>query len=735
MKLVKPGRSSTRVLLLVTVVLGLLLAYVIPASASHPEVSLPGSNFEIDTDANLKVDDPTPSTDWAGVTEIRKADTTSGPTDESFGQGTKEDTALPTVVDGSIPPNKSDLKFFGLYQEGGSTSGFLNLYWSRVQEPQGTTNMDFEFNQERAAADQGNGVTPLRTAGDLLVIYDLAQGGTRPVLSIREWTGSAWGPATNLTDSGKATGSINTSPIPAADADGLGAHSARTFGEAQLDLSAIFDPNVCESFGSAYLKSRSSDSFTAALKDFVPPQAITLSNCGSVRITKTDDATPPNPLAGAEFTLYKDNDPTGGTRGPEDTITTQTCTTDATGICEILNVLQGQYWVVETKTPANHDTAADQHLTVVANEQVPLPFVNVRQPGSVKITKLDDATPPNPLAGAEFTLYTDNDPTGGTRGAEDTVTTKTCTTGADGTCEILNVVPGEYWVVETVTPTGHDTAADQHVTVKANEQVSVTFVNVRQLGSVKITKTDDATPGNPLAGAEFTLFEDNAPTGGTRGDEDIATNKTCTTDADGTCTITGVLPGQYWVVETKTPANHDTAADQHLTVTANEQASVTFVDPRHRGAILVTKTRKHATSGPGDHPQEGVEFTVNGVTKATDTNGKACFDGLLFDDYTVHETTPAGYKGEADKTVTVNNKAACADDPYVGETVSFSNTPLSNITVSFESQVPGGTAATIECASLTTDPADATPNVFDDLSETFKDLEPGTYTCTVVVDP
>jgi Prealbumin-like fold domain len=735
MRLARSRPSQVRALLLVTVVLGLVFAYVIPASASHPEVSLAGSNFEIDTDANLKVDDSTPSIDWAGVAETRKADTTSGPTDESFGQGTKEDTAIPTVVDGSIPPNKSDLKFFGLYQEGGSTSGFLNLYWSRVQEPQGTTNMDFEFNQKRAAAGQGNGVTPLRTAGDLLIIYDLAQGGTRPVLSIREWTGSAWGPATNLSDSGKATGSINTSPIPAAEADGLGAHSARTFGEAQLDLSAIFDPNVCESFGSAYLKSRSSDSFTAALKDFVPPQAITLSNCGSVKIKKTDDASPANPLAGAEFTLYEDNAPTGGTRGAEDTITTQTCTTGTDGTCEIVNVLQGQYWVVETKTPPNHDTAADQRLAVVATEQVSLTFVNPRQPGSVKITKLDDATPPNPLAGAEFTLYEDNAPTGGTRGTEDTITTKTCTTGTDGTCEILDVVPGEYWVVETVTPTGHDSAADQHVTVKANEQVSVTFVNVRQLGSVKITKTDDASPPNPLAGAEFTLYEDNPPTGGTRGAEDLATNKTCTTDADGTCTITGVLPGQYWVVETVTPANHDTAADQHVTVNANEQASVSFVDPRHRGAILVTKTRKHAASGPGDHPQAGVEFTINGVTKTTDANGQACFDGLLFGDYTVHETTPTGYKGEADKTVTVNNKAACSDDPYVGETVSFHNTPLSNITVSFESQVPGGTASTINCTGLTATPADATPSAFDDISETFKDLVPGTYTCTVVVDP
>jgi uncharacterized surface anchored protein len=217
-------------------------------------------------------------------------------------------------------------------------------------------------------------------------------------------------------------------------------------------------------------------------------------------------------------------------------------------------------------------------------------------------------------------------------------------------------------VLETVTPAGHDSAADQHVTVKANEQVSVTFVNVRQLGSVKITKLDDASPPNPLAGAEFTLYEDTPPIAGPppHGTEDIATNKTCTTDANGTCTITGVLPGPYWVVETKTPPNHDSAADQHVTVNANEQTLVAFVDPRHRGAILITKTRKHAADGSGDHPHAGVDFTVNGVTKTTDANGQACFDNLLFGDYTVHEVTPAGYKGEADKTVTVNNKASCA---------------------------------------------------------------------------
>jgi uncharacterized surface anchored protein len=498
--------------------------------ASHPEVSLSGSNFEIDTDANLKVDDAAPSIDWANVNENRKQDTTSGPTDESFGQGTKEDTAVPTVVDGGIPPNKSDLKFFGVYQEGNTATGFLNLFWSRVQDPTGTTNMDFEFNQSSTAS--ANGITPVRTAGDLLITYDLSNGGVNPTLSKRTWTGSAWGTSTALVGGTNASGSINTSAIPAADSDGLGGQSARTFGEAQIRLSSIFtNPTICQSFGSAYLKSRSSDQFNSALKDFVPPTAVNISNCGSVKIIKTDDG------------------------------------------------------------------------------------------------------------------------------------------------------------------------------------------------------------GAALAGAEFTLYKDNAPIGGSRGAEDTATALKCTTAANGQCTIVNVLQGEYWVVETVTPAGYETAADQHATVTADVTVELTFVDLRARGAIEVTKVRKHAADGSGDHPHAGVNFTVNGVTKATDANGKACFDNLLFDSYTVHETTPAGYAGEADKTVTVDNKAACADSPYVGETVTFTNTPLTNITVSVDSQIDGGTASTMVCKEGTTTKASGSTGANGDGSITASNLPPGTYVCTVVVDP
>ncbi len=90
------------------------------------------------------------------------------------------------MVDGSIPPNKSDLLTFGGYLETTPTGDrFLNIYWHRVQEPNGTTNMDFEFNQSSVLSS--NGVTPVRTAGDVLIQYDLAQGGTNPQLFLSRW--------------------------------------------------------------------------------------------------------------------------------------------------------------------------------------------------------------------------------------------------------------------------------------------------------------------------------------------------------------------------------------------------------------------------------------------------------------------------------------------------------------------------------------------------------------------
>jgi hypothetical protein len=280
---------------------------------------LSGSNFEIDVNGNLKVDGTDPCIDWlAGGTGtglrpgvLAKSDKPTGSGDDSFGKGTAEDDPNPTIVTGSIPPNKSDLKVFGVYTETAGSGKFLQLFWSRVQNPSGTTNMDFELNQKFCnpaatptnCANNGSGVTPetpVRTPGDKLITYDLAKGGTVPTISIRTWTGSVWGAATVISGgaNAQALGSVNTSTISAADSDGVGPLDPFTFGEASIAFSALFPPgSQCGTFGSAYLKSRSSDSFSAELKDFIAPEQVHISNCTTLTTNATGSVTIGSPIS------------------------------------------------------------------------------------------------------------------------------------------------------------------------------------------------------------------------------------------------------------------------------------------------------------------------------------------------------------------------------------------------------------------------------------------------------
>jgi hypothetical protein len=530
----------------------LLVSSVIQAAASHGLATLSGSNFEIDNDANLKNDDGAPFVDWADLAhpngpELRATDAATGRNDDSYQGGVKEDTQCPGEVTGSIPNNKSDLLTFHVYEEAGTAGhpGFLNLAWSRVSDPSGTTLMDFEFNQSDQSCPTGP--NKVRTAGDLLIEYAIDQGGARAEISGRFWTGSAWGPVQDLDDGTAcgggpcAVGTINQSAIPAGESDGLDGKQPRTFGEAQIDLRLIFQSDECVSFGSAMLKSRSSDAFTSQLKDFIRPVSIDLQNCGNVIIRKQ---------------TIPDEDP---------------------------NVTEFGYTKSFNTSPVSSNT---------------------------------------------FTLMDD--------GVQDYENTVLFGTG--------------YTVTEDVIPANWE------------------FVSL------------DCSASS--ASTTFSILDETV---------------TFDIDAD-----TDVL-------------------------------DCTYTNRRLAGAIEITKTRKHAAAGSGDHPHAGVDFAItgNGVNQTVTTNaqGVACLDGLAFGDYTVTEQVPAGYvSDDAEKGVTVNATSTCGDGNEA--TVSFHNTPLTNLTVSVDSQVNGGTASTIDCvvASGGTDPN-------GDGSVSATDLQPGTYTCTIVIDP
>ena len=262
-----------------------------------------GTSIEIEGDL---VDGAAAGKDWASLGSALlncasnpkvgcDLDKPTGATDDSFGQGTKEDSPVPTVVSGSIPNNKSDLLRFYVSTERFVANDFLYLAWERVQAPNGTTNMDFELNQSDQMS--ANGKTPVRTAGDILINYDLSKGGTQPTLGFHRWvtTGNAatvceasntvpcWGKGTQVLAGGASAVNLSSvvDPILAAGQSSSRTLDALTFGEASIDLqtSGIFQSNVCLNFGQAYLKSRSSDAFTSEIKDFIAPISVSVTNC------------------------------------------------------------------------------------------------------------------------------------------------------------------------------------------------------------------------------------------------------------------------------------------------------------------------------------------------------------------------------------------------------------------------------------------------------------------------
>jgi hypothetical protein len=646
-----------------------------------------------------------------------------------------------------------------------------------VQDPSGTTNMDFEFNQSNTIS--ANGVTPVRTYRDMLIQYDLSNGGTVPILFLSFWEdgtdgGTAadceaasklpcWGDKIDLSSALLATGSITLTAIPLGEADGLGALSARTFGEASIDFGEVataMGEDVCLSFGSAYLKSRSSDSFTSALKDFIAPLETNVSNCAGLRIFKQDDDVPSNLLSGAVFEVWIDDgddayeaDQDGVDDGAGGRTYNYTCTT-VNGTCSITGILAGNYWVIEVSAPPGHDLADPdkQLITIVAGgEEIQATFTNPRQPASVTINKEDDTGAP--LDGATFTLYEDKGVTGTFEPGTDTAVTpaKFCTT-VGGTCTISGILPpGDYCVDETTVPSGYTKADPQCFSLSLNQDLTLAdFVDNRQPGSVTIVKEDDA--GTALNGAAFTLYNDLGTVGtfepGT--DSAVTPAKSCTTSG-GTCTIEGVLPGEYCVDETTVPDGYVKAAAQCFSIALDQELTLPdFVDPRKLGAIKVTKTRKHkAAENPAADPHAGVSFTVtdrDGAvigSGATDANGVYCLGNVLFSQfapgdgaYVVTETVPTGYNADQanPQEVSVSQAATCGSGDEA--TLTFGNTPLTDFTISINSQIDGGTQTVISCdngAGGKTVLAAAPDN--GDGSHTATDLLPGTYTCTIEIDP
>src|SRR5919202_780034 len=225
------GRRSMRRPLLVGFTAVAFAVFFVAASSGN----LTGSTFE-STDGNLVKNT---GTDWCNtvvsnvctVTAPNLAkgqDTPPGNNDDSFANGTKQDDAVPSVGAGGIP-NKGDLDRFYISNEfvGGKNFVYLGFELLPVSNASASVHTGFEFNKNFCdpvthAGCSANNVTPARSAGDILIVYDL-EGGGNPALSFRRWvlsgscensqdTAPCWGLKQSL-NSSVADGSLNAAAV------------------------------------------------------------------------------------------------------------------------------------------------------------------------------------------------------------------------------------------------------------------------------------------------------------------------------------------------------------------------------------------------------------------------------------------------------------------------------------------------------------------------------------------
>jgi uncharacterized repeat protein (TIGR01451 family) len=296
-------RSRRRRLILVATVAtcGAALTFAIAAGATLTG----GSTFE-SGDGNLIVNTPGLA-DWnaplqpiicppvaPGTGTDCGLDLVNSGADNIYGGGVKEDNQNPALTTGQATA-KDDLSRFYVNQQFANGNNYLYLAWERPTT-NGDAHVDFEFNQSSSIV---NG-TPVRTAGDLLVIYDFGGSGT-PTLKESRWiTGSGacetsqdsppcWATATPFGSAAEAavnTGSVFDANSPPAAGNTLS--QSGEFGEAGINLTAagVFSAGTCEAFGSAFAKSRASSSTSAQLKDIISPIPVHISNCPMSTVTK-----------------------------------------------------------------------------------------------------------------------------------------------------------------------------------------------------------------------------------------------------------------------------------------------------------------------------------------------------------------------------------------------------------------------------------------------------------------
>ena len=302
-------RSSFRALL---VAVAALLAFAPAALAGTvPPSTTPlsgGSTFQ-GGDGNQ--DDAAPYIDWQGLNAapsrvVHNPDDNAQ--DTAFQGGTKllepEDWDFTTEAGGVNPGKDNILDAFSSVEQppppAGQTNANTFLYLAFTREDgEGTAALTFELNRDGRLWNNGHAKIPCRTTGDLLIVTEPHGTSDDNVdITLYEWhtvrADAATGCARTGTvralatiPAGSAQGRVNpaaiTSRLPGFFASGA-TIPARDFSEVALNLTALLKlpfHDGCFAFTSLWMHSRSSNSETSNMQDYVAPQGVNVRTCSA----------------------------------------------------------------------------------------------------------------------------------------------------------------------------------------------------------------------------------------------------------------------------------------------------------------------------------------------------------------------------------------------------------------------------------------------------------------------
>ena len=224
--------------------------------------------------------------------------------------------------------------------------------------------------------------------------------------------------------------------------------------------------------------------FTINTDETTEAQSVTVSdkqNPGEVILKKVDSQDKSKTLAGAEFSLYKE----------DGTLIQSGLKTNKDGILEYDHLASGVDYFVETKAPEGYRLDKTRHaFKIKANQETDVEYITVtnvqKSPvtGSVILTKVDSGDKNKTLAGAEFSLFA----------KDGTLIKAGLVTGQDGTLRYDKLTNGDYYFVETKAPKGYQLETSHHeFTIKSTETADIETVTVSDEKTDRLPDTGERT--------------------------------------------------------------------------------------------------------------------------------------------------------------------------------------------------------------------------------------------------